>query len=94
MKNGSAHQTGTAGPVQPAFNQNRLRAEKLIGSNVLEQLMLRPLDAGCSSLEARGPAVCFLTAQRLLLDRNRRLPGLLCVDNLSFAIAVTDIRGA
>jgi hypothetical protein len=34
---------------QPAFNQNRLKAEKLIDSKVLEQLIRVQVDAGCSS---------------------------------------------
>ena len=33
---------------QPAFNRNRLKAEKLIDSKVLEQLIRVPIDAGCS----------------------------------------------
>jgi len=38
---------------QPAFNRNRLKAEKLIDSKVLEQLIRIPLDAGCSRLRFR-----------------------------------------
>ena len=33
---------------QPAFNRNRLKAEKLINSRVLEQLIRVSIDAGCS----------------------------------------------
>ena len=33
---------------QPAFNRNRLKAEKLIDSKVLEQLIRVQVDAGCS----------------------------------------------
>ena len=38
---------------QPAFNRNRLKAEKLIDSKVLEQLIRAEADAGCSSRRAR-----------------------------------------
>ena len=34
---------------QPAFNRKRLKAEKLINSKVLEQLIRVQVDAGCSS---------------------------------------------
>ena len=34
---------------QPAFNRNRLKAEKLIDSKVLEQLIRVQADAGCST---------------------------------------------
>jgi UDP-N-acetyl-D-mannosaminuronic acid transferase (WecB/TagA/CpsF family) len=34
---------------QPAFNRDRLKAEKLIDSKVLEQLIRVQGDAGCSS---------------------------------------------
>jgi hypothetical protein len=34
---------------QPAFNRDRLKAEKLIDSKVLEQLIRVQVDAGCSS---------------------------------------------
>ena len=34
---------------QPAFNRNRLKAEKLIDSNALEQLDRVQMNAGCSS---------------------------------------------
>ena len=37
---------------QPAFNRNRLKAEKLINSNVLEQLVRVQADAGCSRATA------------------------------------------
>jgi hypothetical protein len=36
-------------PDQPAFNRDRLKAEKLIDSKVLEQLIRVQVDAGCSS---------------------------------------------
>jgi hypothetical protein len=36
-------------PDQPAFNRNRLKAEKLIGSKVLEQFIRVQMVAGCSS---------------------------------------------
>jgi hypothetical protein len=36
---------------QPAFNRNRLKAEKLIDSKVLEQLIRVQADAGCSSMD-------------------------------------------
>jgi hypothetical protein len=34
---------------QPAFNRSRLKAEKLIDSKALEQLIRVQMDAGCSS---------------------------------------------
>ena len=36
---------------QPAFNRDRLKAEKLIDSKVLEQLIRVQADAGCSSMD-------------------------------------------
>jgi len=38
---------------QPAFNRNRLKAEKLIDSKVLEQLIRVQVDAGCSRSKKR-----------------------------------------
>jgi hypothetical protein len=38
---------------QPAFNRDRLKAEKLIDSKVLEQLIRVQMDAGCSSTHVR-----------------------------------------
>ena len=38
---------------QPAFNRNRLKAEKLIDSKVLEQLIRVQADAGCASVASR-----------------------------------------
>ena len=40
---------------QPAFNRDRLKAEKLIDSKVLEQLIRVQVDAGCSR---PGAGVC------------------------------------
>jgi hypothetical protein len=37
---------------QPAFNRKRLKAEKLIDSKVLEQLIRVQVDAGCSSVSS------------------------------------------
>jgi hypothetical protein len=37
---------------QPAFNRDRLKAEKLIDSKVLEQLIRVQMNAGCSSVAA------------------------------------------
>ena len=39
---------------QPAFNRTRLKAEKLIDSKVLEQLICVQVDAGCSSGRRKG----------------------------------------
>jgi hypothetical protein len=44
--------------AQPAFNRNRLKAEKLIDSKVLEQLIRVQGDAGCSRA-AQGFHVVF-----------------------------------
>jgi len=39
---------------QPAFNRKRLKAEKLIDSKVLEQLIRVQADAGCSRKSKKG----------------------------------------
>ena len=44
---------------QPAFNRNRLKAEKLIDSRVREQLIRVPINAGCSRC-----AIAFPSAER------------------------------
>ena len=47
---GDTAATPAAGALdQPAFNRDRLKAEKLIDSKVLEQLIRVRVDAGCSS---------------------------------------------
>jgi hypothetical protein len=48
---------------QPAFNRDRLKAEKLIDSKVLEQLIRVQTDTGCSS--------ALIGAQRAATDNKR-----------------------
>ena len=52
---------------QPAFNRARLKAEKLIDSKVLEQLIRVQVDAGCSS----GPIPTFASACSTLASKCR-----------------------
>jgi hypothetical protein len=42
---------------QPAFSRKRLKAEKLIDSKELEQLIRVQTDAGCSSVDNQGVAL-------------------------------------
>ena len=52
------------------LNRNRLKAEKLIDSRVLEQLIRVQKDAGCSRLHSR-----FLPSRNPLIQRLAKLEG-------------------
>jgi hypothetical protein len=64
---------GRSSSDQPAFNRDRLKAEKLIDSKVLEQLIRIQMDAGCSRLHSR-----FLPSRNPLMEPLAKLEGSIC----------------